>query len=132
MHTLKYRKRLIESQIEKKMSYSGGIIIEGAKWVGKSTTAEIFSSTVIKLQDPLIKKQYQILATISKDEVLKGEKPILFDEWQEVPEIWDFIRLDIDDNNHKGAYLLTGSTKSKPYKHRILEREESIRYTCVL
>ena len=48
MHTLKYRKRLIESQIEKKMSYSGGIIIEGAKWVGKSTTAEIFSSTVIK------------------------------------------------------------------------------------
>ncbi len=113
MHTLKYRKRLIESQIEKKMSYSGGIIIEGAKWVGKSTTAEIFSSTVIKLQDPLIKKQYQILATISKDEVLKGEKPILFDEWQEVPEIWDFIRLDIDDNNYKGAYILTGSTKKQ-------------------
>ncbi|HPY98544.1 MAG TPA: DUF4143 domain-containing protein [Clostridia bacterium] len=95
------------------MSYSGGVIIEGAKWVGKSTTAGIFSNTVIKLQDPLVKKQYQILATISKDEVLKGEKPILFDEWQEVPEIWDFIRLDIDENNYKGAYLLTGSTKKQ-------------------
>jgi hypothetical protein len=95
------------------MSYSGGVIIEGAKWVGKSTTAGIFSNTVIKLQDPVIKKQYQILATISKDEVLKGEKPILFDEWQEVPEIWDFIRLDIDENNYKGAYLLTGSTKKQ-------------------
>jgi len=113
MSVLNYRKRLIESQIKKKMAYSGGIIIEGAKWVGKSTTAGMFSSTVIKLQDPLIKKKYQILATISKDEVLKGEKPILFDEWQEVPEIWDFIRLDIDDNNHKGAYLLTGSTKKQ-------------------
>ena len=113
MNIINYRKRLIESQIEKKMSYSGGVIIEGAKWVGKSTTAGIFSNTVIKLQDPLIKKQYQILATISKDEVLKGEKPILFDEWHEVPEIWDFIRLDIDENNYKGAYLLTGSTKKQ-------------------
>ncbi|HHT94969.1 MAG TPA: DUF4143 domain-containing protein [Clostridia bacterium] len=113
MNTINYRKRLIESQIERKMSYSGGVIIEGAKWAGKSTTAGIFSNTVIKLHDPLIKKQYQILATISKDEVLKGEKPILFDEWQEVPEIWDFIRLDIDENNHKGAYLLTGSTKKQ-------------------
>ena len=116
MKVLNYRKRLIESQIERKMSYSGGIIIEGAKWVGKSTTAGIFSNTGIKLQDPLIKKQYQILATISKDEVLKGEKPILFDEWQEVPEIWDFIRLDIDENNYKGAYLLTGSTKKQNIK----------------
>ena len=113
MNIINYRKRLIESQIEKKMSYSGGVIIEGAKWVGKSTTAGIFSNTVIKLQDPVIKKQYQILATISKDEVLKGEKPILFDEWHEVPEIWDFIRLDIDENNYKGAYLLTGSTKKQ-------------------
>ena len=113
MNIINYRKRLIESQIERKMSYSGGVIIEGAKWVGKSTTAGIFSNTVIKLQDPVIKKQYQILATISKDEVLKGEKPILFDEWQEVPEIWDFIRLDIDENNYKGAYLLTGSTKKQ-------------------
>ena len=116
MKVINYRKRLIESQIAKKMSYSGGLVIEGAKWVGKSTTASIFSNTVIKLQDPLIKKQYQILATISKDDVLKGEKPILFDEWQEVPEIWDFIRLDIDDNNHKGAYLLTGSTKKQGVK----------------
>lgn len=116
MKILNYRKRLIESQIKKKMSYSGGIVIEGAKWVGKSTTAGIFSNTVIKLQDPLIKKKYQILATISKDEVLKGEKPVLFDEWQEVPEIWDFIRLDIDENNYKGAYLLTGSTKKQNIK----------------
>jgi len=34
MNILNYRKRLIESQIKKKMSYSGGVIIEGAKWVG--------------------------------------------------------------------------------------------------
>ncbi|HQC54993.1 MAG TPA: DUF4143 domain-containing protein [Clostridia bacterium] len=116
MSTINYRKRIIESQIIKKMSYSGGIVIEGTKWVGKSTTASIFANTVIKLKDQLMKKKYQILATISKDDVLEGEKPILFAEWQEVPEIWDFIRLDIDDNSYKGAYLLTGSTKKQSVK----------------
>lgn len=117
MSTINYRKRIIESQIIKKMSYSGGIVIEGTKWVGKSTTASIFANTVIKLKDQLMKKKYQILATISKDDVLEGEKPILFAEWQEVPEIWDFIRLDIDDNSYKGAYLLTGSTKKTKCKN---------------
>jgi uncharacterized protein len=95
------------------MKYSGAVVIEGPKWTGKSTTAELYSKTIIKLHNPITKKQYQTLATISKDEVLSGEKPILFDEWQEVPEIWDFIRLDIDDHKYKGAYLLTGSTKKQ-------------------
>jgi len=108
-----YMKRIIEAEIEKKMKYSGAVVVEGPKWTGKSTTAELYSKTIIKLQNPITKKQYQTLATISKDELLSGEKPILFDEWQEVPEIWDFIRLDIDDNKHKGAYLLTGSTKKQ-------------------
>jgi hypothetical protein len=108
-----YRKRLIETDIEDKMRYSGAVVIEGPKWCGKSTTAELFSKTIIRLQNPITKKQYQTLATISKDDLLQGEKPILFDEWQEVPEIWDFIRLDIDENRYKGAYLLTGSTKKQ-------------------
>lgn len=108
-----YRKRLIEKEIENKLIYSGAVYIEGPKWCGKSTTASLYSKTNIKLQNPIIKNQYKILATISKYEVLSGEKPILFDEWQEVPEIWDFIRLDIDENKLKGAYLLTGSTKKQ-------------------
>lgn len=108
-----YKKRIIEKEIEDKLKYSGAVVIEGPKWSGKSTTAELYSKTIIKLQNPITKKQYQTLVTISKEEVLSGEKRILFDEWQEVPEIWDFIRLDIDDNKHKGAYLLTGSTKKQ-------------------
>ncbi|RJX23791.1 MAG: ATP-binding protein [Acholeplasma sp.] len=123
-----YRKRLIEQDIADKMKYSGGVVIEGPKWVGKSTTAELFSKTIIRLQNPITKKQYQTLATISKDEVLAGEKPILFDEWQEVPEIWDFIRLDIDENKSTGSYLLTGSTKKQnlPVSHTGTGRITSI------
>lgn len=111
-----YIKRIIEKEIENKMKYSGAVVIEGPKWSGKSTTAELYAKTIVKLQNPIIKKQYQTLATISKEELLNGEKPILYDEWQEVPEIWDFVRLDIDDNKYKGAYLLTGSTKKQNIK----------------
>lgn len=117
MDIINYRKRLVEEKISKKMSYSGAVVIEGAKWVGKSTTAAIFANTVIRLQDPYVRRQYQTLASImSREEILKGNKPILFDEWQDVPEIWDFIRTDIDEYGLRGAYLLTGSTKKEDVK----------------
>ena len=123
-----YKNRLIEESISKKMRYSGAVVIEGPKWSGKSTTAELFAKTVVRLQNPITKRQYQTLATISKEEVLSGEKPILFDEWNEVPEIWDFIRVDIDENQYKGAYLLTGSTKKQniPVSHTGTGRINSV------
>ncbi|MGI6392008.1 MAG: ATP-binding protein [Candidatus Izemoplasmatales bacterium] len=113
MMPINYKKRLIEEQIKEKMKYSGGVLIEGAKWVGKSTTASIFAKTIVSLQHPRIKKEYQAYAAVLDDKILEGEKPILYDEWQDIPEIWDFIRIDVDKNNYKGAYLLTGSTRKQ-------------------
>lgn len=107
-----YLPRLIESSMKQKLSYIGAIHIEGPKWCGKSTTASIFAKTVIKLQDPIVFNRYKVYATTSKGELLYGEKPVLFDEWQKIPDIWDFIRLDIDDHpGDPGRYLLTGSAK---------------------
>ena len=41
--------------------------------------------------------------------VLEGEKPRLIDEWQEVPQLWDAVRYEVDRTNGKGQYILTGS-----------------------
>lgn len=107
-----YLTRLIEKQIEEKFKYIGAIQIEGPKWCGKSTTAARFSKTIVKLQNPIVFKNYQMFALTSKEDVLFGEKPILFDEWQKIPEIWDFVRLDIDEHQgDPGRYILTGSAK---------------------
>jgi len=111
--TKNYKTRIIEQLITKKLQYSGALLIEGPKWCGKSTTAEFFSKTIIKLQNPLILSKYIFFSTTSTVDLLAGEKPILFDEWQQLPQIWDFIRNDIDENNLKGGYILTGSTKPK-------------------
>ena len=109
-----YLPRLIEKTIKEKMSYIGAIQIEGPKWCGKSTTASRFANTIIKLQDPIVYARYKTYATTSKTDLLHGNKPILFDEWQKIPEIWDFVRLDIDERGAKaGQYILTGSAKPK-------------------
>ncbi|MDD4184958.1 MAG: DUF4143 domain-containing protein [Candidatus Izemoplasmatales bacterium] len=107
-----YLPRLIEKNIEEKISYIGAIQIEGPKWCGKSTTAARYAKTIVKLQDPTVFTRYQVFASTGKTDLLYGIKPILFDEWQKIPELWDYIRLDIDEHQGiAGQYLLTGSTK---------------------
>lgn len=113
-----YLSRLIEKTIKNAMLTTGCVVIEGAKWCGKSTTAERFSKSVVKLQKPATYKQYKILADIGDEKLLEGEKPLLFDEWQKIPELWDYIRNEIDETNGKGLFLLTGSTKPIEDKER--------------
>lgn len=106
-----YLPRLIEKNIANKLSYIGAIQIEGPKWCGKSTTAFLYAKTIVKLQDPIIFNRYKVYASTNKDDLLHGEKPVLFDEWQKIPDLWDFIRLDIDDHpGSPGLYILTGSS----------------------
>jgi len=103
---------MIEKTLENKLSYIGAVHVEGPKWCGKSTTASRFAKTVVKLQDPIVFQRFKVYASTSKEELLQGEKPILFDEWQKIPDLWDFVRLDVDDHPEEpGRYLLTGSAK---------------------
>lgn len=113
-----YLPRLIENTITRSMKTNGCIVIEGPKWCGKSTTSERFAKSVVKLQKPATYKQYKILADIGDDNLLVGEKPLLFDEWQKIPELWDYIRNHIDEVSGKGLFILTGSAKPIDDKER--------------
>lgn len=113
-----YLPRLIEKPITESMKTNGCIVIEGPKWCGKSTTSERFAKSVIKLQKPATYKQYRILADIGDDNLLSGEKPVLFDEWQKIPELWDYVRNYIDETSGKGLFILTGSAKPIEDKER--------------
>jgi len=113
-----YLPRLIENTITRSMKTNGCIVIEGPKWCGKSTTSERFAKSVVKLQKPATYKQYKVLADIGDDNLLVGEKPLLFDEWQKIPELWDYIRNHIDEVSGKGLFILTGSAKPIDDKER--------------
>ncbi|MDR1954675.1 MAG: DUF4143 domain-containing protein [Candidatus Methanoplasma sp.] len=104
---------MIEDKIEKQLKAAGCVVIEGPKWCGKSTTAKRFSKTVVEFQRTKVLELYRTYLTTEEENLLKGERPILFDEWQKLPELWDQLRWDIDTNGGRGRYILTGSAKPK-------------------
>ena len=113
-----YLPRLIEPEIIKQSSVAGCIVIEGPKWCGKSTTAKRFAKTVVELQQKRVFDKYALLASSGDEDLLAGEKPLMFDEWQKLPELWDTIRATVDVTREKGKYILTGSAKPKEDRNR--------------
>ena len=114
----KYLPRIVDEILKNKLEYMGAVVIEGPKWCGKSTTAKQFSKSLIELQDPDKKIQYDNISETKPSLFLEGEKPRLFDEWQMYPVIWDSIRTNVDRTGKKGQYILTGS--AKPVENRIM------------
>ncbi len=116
---LGYKPRLIDDHIERMLSTFGAVSIEGPKWCGKTWTAENHSNSEMKVADSTgpIKNKDLILMDVRR--ALSGENPHLIDEWQEVPQIWDSVRSDIDNNPKKGRFILTGSSvpKRESYIH---------------
>jgi len=101
-----YRPRLIDARIEKLLSIFGGIQIVGPKWCGKSWTGTYHSESVINLGEEEVKRR----ALLEPRDLLRGEYPMLVDEWQVVPNLMDVARLNIDFSARKGMYIFAGST----------------------
>ena len=87
----------------------GALLIEGPKWCGKTTTASQHCKSLFNLGDPAGNFSNRTLASTDISFVLKGKSPRLIDEWQEVPSIWDAVRMEVDKSNLKGQYIMTGS-----------------------
>ena len=49
------------------------------------------------------------LARADPRQVLQQPPPVLLDEWQRVPQLWDAVRRAVDDGAPSGQFLLTGS-----------------------
>lgn len=106
-----YRPRIIDETISMMLQTSGGILIEGCKWCGKTTTAKQHARSLVEFQDPDRQDEYKGIANTKPSLFLEGEKPRLFDEWQRYPVVWDSIRMDVDRTRLMGQYILTGSAK---------------------
>lgn len=105
-----YLPRVIDHVLLHKLRGKGAIVIEGPKWCGKTTTCEQIAKSIIYINSPEKINYYRQLVKLSPHEILKGEKPLLLDEWQNIPTIWDSIRYDVDHTKAMGQFLLTGSS----------------------
>lgn len=105
----KYKQRIADKLLARKLRGEGAVLIEGPKWCGKTTTAEQMASTVIYMDDPSEREQYLTMADINPKALLVGKTPILLDEWQLAPILWDAIRFEVDHRGDLGQFILTGS-----------------------
>lgn len=104
-----YRPRIADKLLVRKLKGKGAIVIEGAKWCGKTTTAEQLAKSVLYVSEPGKVDQNIELSRLNPSLLLNGEKPRLLDEWQVAPLLWDAIRFDADHSPSLGLYILTGS-----------------------
>ena len=112
-----YIPRIFDKTLEFALRSKGAVLVVGPKWCGKSTTSSRFAKTIIDLTIEESKQQYIAFAKASPTLFLQqGEKPLLIDEWQEIPFIWNSIKDQVDKSHSFGQFILTGSVSEKEKK----------------
>lgn len=103
---MSYINRIIEADLSQKLAASGAVLIEGPKSCGKTETAKQFAKSVVEMDRDM---QVPVVMATNPQLLLTGATPRLIDEWQEQPEIWNYVRHEVDDRKAKGQFILTGS-----------------------
>jgi hypothetical protein len=105
-----YKSRIADKLLARKLAGKGAVLLEGAKWCGKTTTAEQIAKSIVYMSETGKTQQNLQLAEMNPKLLLKGEKPRLIDEWQVAPQLWDNIRFESDHSDELGLFILTGSS----------------------
>lgn len=105
----KYRKRIADEILARKLEGKGAVLIEEPKWCGKTTTAEQIAASILYMDEPEKKEQNITMSELNPKRLLKGAAPRLIDEWQIAPKLWDAIRFEVDHRGELGQFVLTGS-----------------------
>ena len=105
----KYRKRIADEILVRKLEGKGAVLVEGPKWCGKTTTAEQIAASILYMDEPEKKEQNITMSELNPKRLLAGAVPRLIDEWQLAPKLWDAIRFEVDHRGELGQFVLTGS-----------------------
>ena len=105
-----YYQRVSDKVLLEHLESKGAVLIEGAKWCGKTTSAKHIAKSVIEMDRPDMTAQYQQMARINPSNLLEGKVPHLIDEWQIATNIWNAVRYEVDRRGEFGQFILTGSS----------------------
>lgn len=123
-----YRKRILDDILSERLDSIGAVLLEGAKWCGKTTTCEQHCRSAIYMDDPDRRNQYLSMADSEIGNLLEGDTPRLIDEWQDVPKFWDAIRHRVDHREGFGQFILTGSSVLSEEKKKEIRHSGTGRY----
>lgn len=104
-----YRPRLVDPLLRDAMAAFAAVMVVGPRATGKTTTAARLASQVDRLDVPDVAATYRA----DPDAALRrATRPLLLDEWQEVPEVLAAVKRAVDRDSTPGQFLLTGSIRA--------------------
>jgi predicted AAA+ superfamily ATPase len=103
--------RLFTAELEERLSFYPGVVLLGARQVGKSTLAQSLSATrqgtvFLDLELPADRAK---LANPSAFFAAHRDRLVVIDEVQTMPELFVQLRPEIDADRRPGRFLLLGS-----------------------
>jgi uncharacterized protein len=100
-----YVRRVIDDEIDDLLPQLPAILIDGPKGVGKTATTTQRCRSIRHLDVPAERD------VVRADPSIIGHDPtpVLIDEWQRVPSVFDAVRRLVDRDPTGGRFLLTGS-----------------------
>ena len=102
-----YRERVAGAEVEAALQRRGAVLIQGARGTGKTWTSRDHACSEVRLDDP----DMLALAETDPEHLLSRSPPLLIDEWQHAPALWNRIRRACDDRPGTGHFILTGSAR---------------------
>ena len=109
-----YLPRLVEPYLADLLTALPAVVVEGPKAVGKTATARRLAKSVIALDDEAERQAMRD----DRERITRLAPPLLIDEWQYYPPVWDRVRRSVDEDYSPGRFILAGSaTPIKAPKH---------------
>ena len=105
-----YLLRVLDDELDALFPQLAAISLDGPKGVGKTATAARRCLGLFQLDSAA--RRETLLA--DPELILRSPSPVLIDEWQLVPEVWDVVRRQVDRDPTPGQFLLTGSATVRP------------------
>lgn len=108
--TASYLPRHLDAVLAASLEALPAVIIDGARVTGKTESATQIAKTILHLEDPI----QADIALGSPDFLRTQPTPVLLDEWEQAPQIWDLARREVDRDFTPGRFIITGSAFPKP------------------
>jgi predicted AAA+ superfamily ATPase len=103
-----YRPRVVDGELTDRMRSAGAVLMEGPKACGKTATAQRVAATLFRMDTD---DGARALVDAAPEVLLTAQPPVLFDEWQVAPNLWNLVRHEVDDlGGAPGRFILTGSS----------------------
>lgn len=107
---MEYRKRYIDEVIDFVGGAIGCLNIQGARFIGKTTTTLQHVNTLYRLGSKSKREAFDFNYMAGGDFVFSREKPIGLDEWQHLPYLWDTMKYEVDQGyGEPGQFIINES-----------------------